>query len=229
MKKSFKLITLAFVAAILFLSHGTAKAADNELIIVKAGLKSFDKNLEYISTCNTSYAFMNIEGVTDVTITSSNESICSLTLNESDTSRDVDFRYKAPGKVTITSTYKYKGKDYKTSCRIKVVPYSNPFKSLKIGSKNYKKILDTKKAEYFGTNAYGYAKVTGKKKVSWKLKNGYKMYQTPSIQTKNNKSMYFSKNKKLQLAKIDYLHFFIKDKEGYKTMVAWQNKKPDNY
>ena len=228
MKKVRKIVAIAFIAAVMVLSHGTVKAANRTLQIVKEGLRPSDKTLCFLNYGTTwNYAAFGIEGVEVLTVTSSNESVCKVTLGDSYSANSVHYDYLKAGKATIKATYTYKGKTYKSSAKIKVAPFVNPFKSVKVGSKNITKVFDKSKAYICGSNCTGYTKVSGKQVLNYTLKNGYKMYQDPSIQTKSNynKRIYFKKNKKLDLSKIDYVHFYIKDKEGYTFGFGWGNMK----
>jgi hypothetical protein len=233
MKKKLKMIVMAmFAITVMMVSTKTVNAYDYIKYTVDHGISDMDKSLAYVGTCNTAFAVMSIDGVTDFTISSSDEAVCRTELCERDGKyTSVDFTYIMPGKVTLTATYNYKGKSYTNKARIKVVNYSSPFKSLKLGKKNITKCYDEKNATHYGRYGYGYAKVSGKQVIKCTLKKGYKMYQNPTFQMKANvkKSITYKKNAKVNLSKVDYIHFYIKDKEGYKTIVAWGNRKPDKY
>ena len=229
MSKKLKILVIAFVAAVLMLGHGTVEAADQTEQIVKSGISISDKTLCFLGY-DTSwvYAAFRTEGVNVLSVTSSNESVCKVEAEYDEDFKEttIYFKYLKAGKATITAVYTYNGKSYTSKARIKVAPYKSPFKSLKIGSKNISKIYDKSKAYIHGDNCTGYKKLSGKKAVTYTLKKGYKMYQDPSIQTVPTikKSIRFKKNKKLDLSKVAYVHFYIKDKEGYKFGFAWGNK-----
>ncbi len=232
MKKTIKILAMTMLAAmIMVIGSKTATAANYDLQTVKMGISDFDKSLAYPGTCNTCFAVMNLDGVTDFTISSSDESICTAEIvSNGNNTQSVDFTYIKPGKITLIATYKYKGKDYTSKAKIKVTPYKNPFKTLKLGSKSIQKTFNEPDVRHYGRFADGVSKVSGKKVLKVSLKKGYKMYQNPTFQTKPSvkKPMYYKKNGKINLSKVDYIHFYIRDKEGYKCSFGWANRKPNN-
>jgi hypothetical protein len=229
MSKKLKIFVIAFVAAVLMLGHGTVEAADQTEQIVKQGVSPSDKTLCYVGY-DTSwyYAAFRTEGVSVLSITSSDESVCKVEAEYDEDYKEttVHYKYLKAGKATITAVHTYNGKSYTSKARIKIVPYTSPFKSLKIGSKNVNKIFDISKAHIQGGYSTGYMKFSGKKAVNYKLKKGYKMYQDPTIYTVSSfkKNIKFKKNKKIDLSKVYGIHFFVKDKEGYKFDFSWENK-----
>jgi len=76
---------------------------------------------------------------------------------------------KKPCSFKVTFKVVQNGKTYKHTTKMKWNKYTNPLKSLKIGSKKY----DVK---YFnGNTSAGMTKVSGNSKVQVKLKSGYKL------------------------------------------------------
>ncbi|WP_408071890.1 hypothetical protein [Butyrivibrio sp. JL13D10] len=227
-KKIFSIVTSVVVLLAVLLSpmSATAKRPDMEDMIIKQGIKIEDKSLCYVgSKVGLGFGFLHSNKVSDIKVTSSNESVCKAELFQYPNGDHlIDVSYLRCGKATIYVSFKHKGKTYKSRARIKVVNYTNPFKSFKIGKKEYRSIFDTNNVRVSGKYADGYAVEKGKQAVRFKLKKGYSFIQG-NYQTKNMKTPKYS-DKKFNLSKMDYLHLICKDKQGYKTTIIWVNRKP---
>lgn len=76
---------------------------------------------------------------------------------------------KKPGTVKVTIQVKQNGKTYKHTTKMKWAKYTNPLKSLQIGSKKYA-------VKHFNKNTQAeMKKVSGSKAVKIKLKTGYEI------------------------------------------------------
>ncbi len=77
---------------------------------------------------------------------------------------------KKAGTTTLSITVKCNGKKKVHKVKLKVVQYKNPFKTLKIGNKNYEKKLVNKKIFYISK-----PKKNKNVKLSFKMKKGYEI------------------------------------------------------
>ncbi len=92
----------------------------------------------------------------------------------------------SPGNTKITVKIKRQNKTYTSSQNVKFLKYSNPVKSFKIGNKDYAKLLNK--------NFNSSIKTSGKKKVTVKGQNGWKVLWLHTYNYKNNKAVYGIKN-----------------------------------
>lgn len=100
-----------------------------------------------------------------VTVSSSNEKVAQVTWNKE--TKTASVQAKKPGTANITIKIKQGGKTYKKVTRMTWTKYNNPVKTIKIGNTKYP-------AKYFNKNtAVSMKKMSGKKKVYVKLKEGY--------------------------------------------------------
>ena len=117
---------------------------------------------------------------------------------------------KKTGKVTVRLWLKNKksGKVTKYSAKVQVAKYSNPVKTLKIGSKNY--------AKYFKDNDYGY---WAKKSISGKLlitpSKGWELIDIIKVNQKNGRISYpkYVKNKKFTISNNYSCEFGFRNKK----------------
>jgi hypothetical protein len=230
MKKVLKYVVMAmlFMAMVMAIPV-KAEAYNVKKSIAKTGISFMDKRIMYAGEIKNLYGemFMTLNGLSDVTVSSSNTSVCNAqyVYLESSGKNVIRLEFNNTGKATIKVTYKYKGKKYKSRARIKVVNYKNPLKSFKIGGKEYKTIFDAENSQLSYSCPFGYAKVSGKKTIVGKLKSGYKFYRGYYQMKKNSKLVFnYSPKKKANLSKVGYFTFEYKDKEGYEGHVVWCNR-----
>ena len=107
---------------------------------------------------------------------STNTKVCKVDVEGTSPYRVLNITVDKPGKATVSFTLSHSGVSKKYSLKVQVRPWENPFKSLKIGSKNYTKYFDNTSRYDVGANIKG--------KVSIKLKKGYSFKY---IQTFDNK------------------------------------------
>ncbi len=93
---------------------------------------------------------------------------------------------KAKGSTKITLKIKRQNKTYTTSQNVKYLKYSNPVKSFTIGNKDYAKLLNK--------NFNSTIKTSGKKKVTVKGMNGWKVLWLHTYNYDTGKSVYGIKN-----------------------------------
>jgi hypothetical protein len=110
---------------------------------------------------------MNLDKNAKVTVSSANKKIATVEWDKENSTAWV--HAKRVGTVKITVKVKQGGKTYKKITRMKWTKYSNPIKTIKIGTKKYP-------ARYFDKNtSASMKKISGSKKVTVKLKKGYKI------------------------------------------------------
>ena len=134
---------------------------------------------------------------------SSNEKVLTLQKTKRNGMVWVTAKIKKTGKATVS----FKSNDEQEKFTVYVVKYANPFKSLKIGNKNY--------ASKF-KKSFAYHKIplgtSGKLKFSikkgWKLVNIYKMNTSTAAVAKKIK-----KGSKVKFAKKDVIEIDLKNKK----------------
>lgn len=146
----------------------------------------------------------NISKKATVKITVEDKSIASGGWNEKTSM--VWISGKKVGSTKVTLTVKQGGKTYKKSAKFKWVKYTNPIKSLTIGSKAYK-------TSYYDKNSAAALKTqTSKKAFTWKLKKGYKISYI----------FYFHDDKMTELKNGQSIKFGAKDKSA-SILLSYRN------
>jgi len=114
---------------------------------------------------------------------------------------------KNPGKSTITFNYKYGGKTYKGKVKVTVLDYENPFKSIKIGSKNYSSRFRNQQRIEVDKALSG--------KLTINLKKGYTLQSLYSYNYKDGEDFQIlSENKKIKIRKGHRLEINVLDENG---------------
>ncbi len=109
----------------------------------------------------------NLDKKAKVTVSSANPKVATVEWDKENSTAWV--HSKRVGTAKIVVKVKQGGKTYKKVTTMKWTKYSNPVKSIKIGTKQYP-------AKYFNKNtSASMKKISGNKKVTVKLKKGYKM------------------------------------------------------
>lgn len=129
---------------------------------------------------------------------------------------------KKPGTAKLTLTYESDAKKYNYTVKVKVIKYQNPFKTFKIGNKNYASAFNK-------VNSWGVASKMPK------LKNGtYKFKLKPnknfSVKTaklqqtagKTVKNVNIKNAKKIKITKDAYFSFMMKYKNMEITNICFQ-------
>ena len=175
---------LTAALAVMLLVVFTASAAFAELYIPENRVIYKDKD-------TTSYNIM-LDGVSKTSaitkLKSSKKSVATVSKFVYGDTAYVAINMKKPGKTTVTFNVKYKGKTVKAKTKVEIRKYVNPFKSLKIGSKNY--------ASKFKENPYCTLTKTAKGKMTIKLKSGYKIKGISTYNGNDGSGYKILKNKK---------------------------------
>lgn len=108
---------------------------------------------------------------------STNKKVCTAEVNGPETFRVIDILVDGVGKSTVSFTLTHEGDSKEYKFKVEVRPWENPFKTLKVGSKNY-----TKK---FNEHSHFDAKANIKGKMALKLKKGYEFQYIEHINIKN--------------------------------------------
>lgn len=229
MKKILKYAFMAMLVMTMIMAiPSKSEASSSDVSVAKTGISYYDKYIMYCgeTTYIQNTRFIALDGISDLTVTSSDTNICTtyVSYNKKKAQYKILLKYNNPGKVKINVSYNYNGTTYTSRARIKVVKYTNPLKSFKIGTKEYRKKFNAKKVSLTDTNAYGYFRAKGKKTIDVKFKKGYKMTDAYYIVrgTSKYKSNY-NASKKVKLSKVGFYYFIYKDKQGYKGRVVWGN------
>ena len=106
-------------------------------------------------------------------IKSSKPKVAEASKNPDNPCAILDIIPKKPGKTKITFDLKYKKKTYHYKCVVTVKKYENPFKSLKIGTKDLKKTLDAPGLSQALNIHVPLKKTLKNKKFTFKLKKGW--------------------------------------------------------
>ncbi|SEM11795.1 hypothetical protein SAMN04487770_12637 [Butyrivibrio sp. ob235] len=233
MKKALKLMALLMLFAALVLAVPKSASAgkyDKALkMTVEEGISSLDKRLFNAGVDDTYYpSYLAFEGVSNVKVTSSNKSVCDVTLEMSSSNTPyLNMDMGETGKAVITVECDYKNKHYTSKARIKAVDYENPFKSVSVGGKNYKNIFNKSEVLLRGYYYFGYKKIKGKKALKITMKNGYKLLKNKKwshYQAKNGKSVPSFKNgRTINFSNITCISIAYKDKEGYIGLAGFNN------
>ena len=111
-----------------------------------------------------------LKGAKSVSITSSNSKVVEAREYDKYTKDRIWFTAKKPGSATLTvKAEKSSGtKTYKI--KVKVIKYSNPFKSFKIGKKNITSKFKRTEAVNYRNKQTGSQRITVKMKPDWKIK-----------------------------------------------------------
>ena len=237
--KKVKFLALAMLAAVLVLltpktamAKFTSQRSSWEKYMIKTGISYKDKTLQFLENdYYFSESVASFAGVKDFQITSSDPTICTVEERDQKYSTGPSFilKHHKPGKAALICTFKYRGKTYKSRARIKVVPYTNPLKSLKAGGKEYKQIFDENVAYPAGDDVLAWAKISGSKTVTPVFKKGYKFVSGQYQHSTRSRNWVYKKNKKVNMSKVQYTYFTFKDKEGYTGLLSWGNREPVKY
>lgn len=148
------------------------------------------------------YRFEKISSTAKVTITIADKTVASAKYEPK--TATVYFTGKKLGSTKVTVNVKQGGKTYKFSAKHKWVKYTNPIKSLTIGTKAYK-------ASYYDKNNAAALKAqTSKKAFTWKLKKGYKInyiyiFRDGDMkEMKNGQSVKFASKDKMTMILLSY-------------------------
>ena len=135
-------------------------------------------------------------------LTSSNKKIVTVSKIYDQEYTCIKFKVKKAGKAKVSFKVKVGSKTYSYKCDVSVSKYSNPVKTLKIGTKNYA-------SKYNKNNYYdlgGENKVTGKLTVKtnkdWEIKFLYiwDYNKNKEIKVKNNKNITLKENQSLMVS-----------------------------
>ena len=141
---------------------------------------------------------------------SSNKKVATVSLEEIGSSCRIVISGKKAGNSTISFKVKYNKKTYSYKCKVCVRAYASPFKSLKIGSLNLKKYLDSASLSE-AINAHVPIKKTLKnKKLSFKLNDGWVLQEAFMLHEGEVRN-----GQKLTVKKGNEIDFKITDPQGY--------------
>ncbi len=220
-QKSRLILALTIMAIVFMLNPFSSKAANSgEKVMIENGIKEWDMRLmDTRANIRSGMPFIDVKGVTNFKIKSSNPNILKVTVEpDPDYETSLDFDAGKPGKVTVTATYKFNGKNYVSKARIKVVDYKNPVKTLKVGNTKYTSV--------FNKDKDGYKPVKGKKTVKLTMKKGYKITNCCFYTT--GKSINYKSGIKVNFKKVTSMYIYYTDNEGYQNTLRWFNKKDPN-
>ncbi len=227
MKKTKFITFIALFAMLLCFLPSTAKASDVYDEVAKDGVGFMDKWLFYTGEYPIYTEFAKMKGVKDLKISSSNKAVCEARYGKDEhAGKCIILNRKKPGKAEIKVSYKFRGKQYKSKARIKVVSYSNPFKSFSVGGKEERSIFNEAEISRDTNSCFGSKKFTGKKTLKVTLKKGYKLSTKYSrYQMTNGKLDWKFKNgKKVNFSKMDFITIAFSDKEGYGGEATFCNR-----
>lgn len=167
----------------------------------------------YFNQFNLWYAGASVKDITK--LKSSNKSVATvkkLERPEWPDSVTIQITPKKIGKTVISFAFKHDNKTYQFKINVTVKKYVNPFKSLKIGSFSFEEYLDS--ADHTeAINAHVPLKKTlSNKKLSFKLKTGWKLQEL--FMLRNGKLKTLKNGKKITVKKGDEIDFLIKDPKG---------------
>ena len=155
---------------------------------------------------------ISLDGVTsesDISkLKSSNKKVVSLSTFTYGDEVYIAIAPKKAGTTTVTFEYEYGGKTNKGKVKVTVLKYENPFKSLKIGSKDYASMFKDRSMINTGKALKG--------KLTIKLKDGWKLLNVCSYNYKNGEDFKsLAVNKKITVAKGRRLDILVADQAGY--------------
>lgn len=121
---------------------------------------------------------------------------------------------KKPGTANLTLTYKSGTKKYKYTVKVQVIKYQNPFKTFKIGNKNYASAF--KKVNMYGATLKIPTLKNGNYKFELKPNKNFSITTAKLQQTSGNttKVVNIKNAKKIKITKDAYFMFTMK----YKNM-----------
>ena len=131
------------------------------------------------------------------------------------------FTPKRAGTSTVSFTAKTKSKTYTYTSKVKVVKYQNPFKTLKIGSKNYTSKF--KNTDYPGWAFASSDKIKGRLNIT--AKKGWKVSKIELVNLSTRKAKKIKNKTKIDMSKkgVDRLDITMKNsKTGvtHKIMIT---------
>lgn len=132
-------------------------------------------------------------------VKSSNKKVASVATRNGASGIDVYLKIQKPG--TTTLSYKVKKNGKTDSYKIKLNIYKNPFKTLKIGSTNYK--------SQFNNGDYS-TLMSGKGKVNIKVKKGWKI-KSIKVQEAGSKWRKLKKGEKVDIENKHSLEIILKN------------------
>lgn len=180
------------------------------------------KNTEYSIYNEDLRKLSNGKNMTILSFKSSNEKVIKAWTTKNDYGTYPILKLKKPGTAKLTLTYKSGSKKYNYTVKIQVIKYQNPFKTFKIGNKNYASV-------YNKVNMYGATlKMPTLKKGTYKF--GLKTNKNFTIKTArfqqtvgNNVKVVNVKNaKKIKITDSAYFMFMVKYKNMDIANVCFQ-------
>ena len=114
----------------------------------------------------------------------------------------IKFKVKKAGKAKVSFKVKAGSKTYSYECDVSVSKYSNPIKTLKIGTKNYASKFTKNNYYDLGENKKVTGKLAIKTNANWKIKYLYiwDYNKNKEIKVKNNKNITLKKNQSLMVS-----------------------------
>ena len=127
-----------------------------------------------------------------------------------------------PGTTKLTLTYKSGTKQYKYTVNVQVIKYQNPFKTFKIGNKNYASVFN--KVNAWGVTTKLPKLKNGTYKFELKLNKNFSIRTAELQQTagKKVKNVNIKNAKKIKITKDAYFSFLMKYKNINITNICFQ-------
>lgn len=131
-------------------------------------------------------------------------------------------KLKKPGTAKLTLTYKSGTKKYKYTVNVKVIKYQNPFKTFKIGNKNYASVFN--KVNIWGATLKMPTLKNGNYKFELKANKNFSIKTAKFQQTvgKKIKNVNVKNAKKIKMTKDAYFTFTMKYKNLDITNICFQ-------
>lgn len=173
-KKKFAALLGAVVGVMMLVSAVPAYAAQIDVWNVEAPAKETVTLPAKKSIDKPSYTYKYADLTADavkakatVKATSSNKKVATVSVKTTGTTTRMYFTAKAPGTTKITTTVTCKGKKSTKVTTLKVVKWSNPVKTFKVGKKSF--ASKYKNADYYYSGAVSTGKLNVKGASGWKV------------------------------------------------------------
>ncbi len=174
----------------------------------------------YYNPCGWSYTFANSK-TTDkfISVTSSNPKVATARKEKCSGYPTVFLKPQKAGTTKITAKIKRGQKIYTTTAKVTFLNFTNPFKSVKIGNKEYVNAIKTAKTPWIGVPMSGKQKITVKTLSDWK-------HIDTTIRLKDSRMLDYTKGQKVELSNVVEIGIVLKNKKIKNSQLTiWLDKK----